>query len=347
MNQCRKPHSKLLLATLIQLISCNNAEVPTSGLKVAGKGFEISGIAMVAPVKPMNDSALNPLLQTHANSISLMPYAFCNIETFTVQYNSNHQWWGEGELGVAGCVKAAHKNNLSVIIKPHLWIGRGMYTGHFSLQSNSQWQAWENSYSKYILRYAAIADSMKAEMFCIGTELGASVSARPQFWLHLIDNVKKVYNGKITYAANWDDYEKFPFWKKLDYIGVDAYFPLSTASTPEIMDIKKGWINHLSKLEQVSNQNGKKILFTEYGYRNEDRCTAEPWKENNGPLNNTAQANAYQALYETFTEKEWFAGGYVWKWYIDKPRHGFNKPDYTPQYKPALDVIKAWYSQKP
>ncbi len=85
------------------------------------------------------------------------------------------------------------------------------------------------------------------------------------------------------------------------------------------------------------------ILFTEYGYRNVDYNTAEPWKENEGEQNDEAQVNAYEAFYQSFAGKKWFAGGYVWKWYVDDGHHRKREVDFTPQDTPAEKVIENWY----
>lgn len=298
---------------------------------------------MVAPVKPIDETAMQPIVNVHANSIAIMPYAFCTLENPVIKYSDKGQWWGESDEGVIACIQLAHQKKLSVMLKPHLWIAHGMYTGAFTLNTEKDWQLWEDSYKKYILNFATIADSLKAEIFCIGTELGAAIKARPQYWSALIDTLKSVYHGKLTYAGNWDDYRDFPFQKKLDYIGVDAYFPLATGETPEVNAIKKGWRKYTNDLEQISQQYERRVLFTEYGYRNVDNATAEPWKENEGDQNDEAQANALEGFYESFAGKKWFAGGYVWKWYVDEGRHGRQKIDFTPQNKPAEKVIAGWY----
>jgi hypothetical protein len=301
---------------------------------------------MVAPVKPIDETALQSIINVHAGSIALMPYAFCDPGNPVIKYNHKGQWWGESDDGVISSTQFAHKKKLSVMLKPHLWIAHGMYTGAFALHTKNEWQLWEDSYRDYMLHFAQIADSMKVEIFCIGTELGASIKARPEFWNLLIDTLKQTFHGKLTYAANWDDYKSFPFWKKLDYIGVDAYFPLAIDKTPSINALKKGWKKYLNDLHKVSIKHDRPVLFTEYGYRNVNYTGAEPWKENEGDQNDEAQANALEAFYESFAGKKWFAGGFVWKWYIDESHHQRNKIDFTPQGKPAETVIEKWYSDK-
>jgi hypothetical protein len=337
--------TKLSLAFcfFINANGCFNTETILENDRRGAAGFAIKGISVVAPVKPVNETALQPVVNVHANSIALMPYAFCNPENPVIKYNHKGGWWGESDDGIIGCIQLAHKKKLTVMLKPHLWIAHGMYTGEFALHTENEWQLWEDSYLNYIVRFAHIADSLKAEIFCIGTELGASIKERPQFWNSLIDTLKQTYSGKLTYAGNWDDYKNFPFWQKLDYIGVDAYFPLAAEKTPSVNALNKGWKKYGDELNKVSIKHNRPVLFTEYGYRNVDYTGAEPWKENEGNQNDKAQANALEAFYESFAGKKWIAGGFIWKWYADSARHDRDKIDFTPQNKRAEKVIAKWY----
>ncbi|MBC7650450.1 MAG: glycoside hydrolase TIM-barrel-like domain-containing protein, partial [Deinococcales bacterium] len=263
----------------------------------------------------------------------------------TVKYNNVRQWWGEKDEGVIKTIVLAKQNGLSVMLKPHLWLKHGSYTGDFVLPDEKSWLLFETSYKNYVLHYAKICDSLQVDMFCIGIELGAAVKQRPDYFSKLIDDVKAIYKGKITYAANWDDYSRFPFWDKLDYIGIDAYFPLVNAASPTVAALQAAWKPHIAKMVALYKQVKKPIIFTEYGYRNTDSCTAEPWKETVRTTNNNAQATAYEALYKSVTNKVWFKGGFVWKWYADDYYKNTTRPDYTPQLKPAEAVIAKWHGK--
>ena len=46
-------------------------------------------------------------------------------------------------------------------------------------------------------------------------------------WRALIADVRAVYAGPLSYAANFDQVEDVGFWDALDAIGVNAYYPLS------------------------------------------------------------------------------------------------------------------------
>lgn len=306
--------------------------------------LEYKGMNLVAPIKELKIKTLEELKAHHINSISLIPYAFVSIENASVNYNNKRQWWGERTEGIITTNKMAHDYKMTVMLKPHLWINRGFYTGHLDFSSAAEWKKWEADYEKYILDFAKLAQEEKIELFCFGTELGNSVAKRPDYWFMLIKKIKKIYSGKLTYAANWDDFDKVPFWNELDYIGIDAYFPLSDATTPSVEDLNKAWQKHLLKMQNLQTKTNKKILFTEFGYRNSDQAAKEPWTENQKIINNLAQANGYESLFQTMTQKPWFAGGFAWKWYADDyHKEQKNSVDYTPQDKPALETIKKWY----
>ena len=74
----------------------------------------------------------------------------------------------------------------------------------------------------------------------------------------------------------------------------------------------------------------------------------EPWVSDRGidNVNLEAQANATQAVFETLWTEDWFAGGFVWKWFIFHDRSGGPENNrFTPQNKPAEDVIRNYYEK--
>ncbi|MGL5889101.1 MAG: glycoside hydrolase family 113, partial [Bacteroidia bacterium] len=98
-------------------------------------------------------------------------------------------------------------------------------------------------------------------------------------------------------------------------------------------------------LKNASSSYSKPILFTEFGYRSCNATAAEPWvSDTDVAVNLAAQENAYEALFRTFVPQNWFAGGFVWKWHADHKAGGNYNNDYTPQNKPALKRIAAWYA---
>ncbi len=309
--------------------------------------ISINGITLEAPPQKIDSSTFINMQRLEAGWVAFVPFAFSRKNDSVVHYNTTGQWWGEREEGIIACINMAHAQHMKVMLKPQIWIGGGEYTGHFAFEKEEDWQKWEKSYLAYIITHAKTAQQYGVEMFCIGTEMDASVKQRPQFWSLLIDSVKKIYTGKLTYAANWSCYKDFSQWDKLDYIGIDAYFPLNDATTPTVENLISGWKPHFNEIKNFTTKINKPVLFTEYGYRSMDKCAFEPWQSyNKEAVNMDAQANAYEALYSVFTAEKWFAGGFIWKWETrDDRQKAATNNNYTPQHKPVEQVIKKWYAQ--
>jgi hypothetical protein len=309
-----------------------------------GQNKKINGISFVASREKATQKNITPVLSINANFAAVMPFGFIrDLETPEIIHNTDRQWFGETRAGAKQYIELLHKNNIEVMVKPQIWIRRGEFTGYLKMNTEENWQALEKSYSSFILEYASLAAEVDVAIFCIGTELEQFIVNRPTYWKNLIAEIKKVYKGKLTYAANWDEYKRVPFWGQLDYIGVDAYFPISESKTPTVQESQEGWKKWKTELKGVSQKVDKPIVFTEYGYRSVDFSGKEPWVSDHTmrDVNLDAQKNLMQALFNELYKEDWFKGGFIWKWFIDHERVGGNdNPMFTPQNKPVEEVIK-------
>ncbi|MCW5515113.1 glycoside hydrolase family 113 [Muriicola sp. Z0-33] len=313
------------------------------------KAAKINGVSFVASRDKANQEHIDQVLKVHANHAAIMPFGFIrNVNSPEIIFDTDRQWFGETIAGAKQYIKLLKKNGLKVMIKPQIWISNGTFTGTLSMDSEADWQALEASYEEFIMANARLARDVNAELLCIGTELEKFVENRPEYWSGLIKKIREVYKGKLTYAANWDEYKRTPFWAELDYIGIDAYFPLSQEKTPTVDQLKLGWQPWKEKIGALSRKYNRAVLFTEFGYRSMDFTAKKPWlvDRNEQAVNLDGQVNAKKAIFEEFWGEEWFAGGYVWKWFIHHQRAGGGDDNrFTPQNKPAQEVIGYFYSQ--
>jgi hypothetical protein len=51
-------------------------------------------------------------------------------------------------------------------------------------------------------------------------------------------------------------------------------------------------------------------------------------------------------MFEALWTKPWFGGMFVWKWHPVMRPDGRRDRDFTPQGKPALSVIRAYYTAR-
>ncbi|MBU2927731.1 glycoside hydrolase family 113 [Winogradskyella psychrotolerans] len=313
------------------------------------KPLKINGVSFVASRHAIDSTHTKPVVNVNANAAAIMPFGFIrDINHPEIIHNTDRQWFGETRAGAKQYIEALHKEHIEVMIKPQIWVSHGVFTGLLEMNSEADWKVFETSYSNFILEYAELAEELNVEVFCIGTELETFVKNRPEYWHQLIKSIRSVYTGKLTYAANWDEFWRTPFWAELDYIGIDAYFPVSDMQTPSIEDCLKGWEKHKMGLKEFSEKLNRPIVFTEFGYRSVDYSGKEPWRYDRSmtSVNLEAQSNATQALFEAVWDEEWFAGGYLWKWFIKHHDAGGMKDNqFTPQNKPVEQIIKVRYQE--
>lgn len=309
---------------------------------------KMQGISFVASRDTVQQQHIAPLLKLDANYAAIMPFGFLKtLEHPEIMYNSKRQWFGETREGAKQYIDRLHQNNIKVMVKPQIWVWRGEFTGYLKMTSEADWKLLEDSYRRFIMEYATMAAEANVDLFCIGTELEQFVLHRPAFWEVLIREIKTVYQGKLTYAANWDEYKRVPFWNQMDYVGVDAYFPISESKTPTVAEAKAGWQPWKEELQLFSNTTEKQIIFTEYGYRSVDFAGREPWVSDRdmNVVNLEAQTHLTQGLFEEVWSEPWFGGGFLWKWHMAHPEVGGpENSQFTPQNKPVEAVVSQMYS---
>lgn len=336
---------KLIYGSLFGVILILGVLLIEPGSNALSHPERINGVSLVNPYNPIDSVDMSGIKRVNANWVAMIPFAFSKQGEPGVYFNHDRQWWGEKVAGCKLMVSLAQSNDYKVMMKPHVWM-RGDWIGEYFLESEEDWQDWEKQYSAYILEYAKLSEEMNVELLCIGTELKQTILKRSSYWEKLIPEIRKVYSGKLTYASNWDNYTQVTFWDQLDYIGVDAYFPLSSAVNPGDKELLASCHRLKSELKGFSQEIGKPLLFTEYGFRSAEGAAGNHWEiTRETTVDLDIQVRAYDAFLSTFWSEDWFAGGFLWKWHFIPDAGGFQNNDFTPQNKPVEATIKKWYSR--
>lgn len=245
-------------------------------------------------------------------------------------------------------IEMAHAFGLKVLLKPHIDLidnSGGLWRADIGFQNQEDWRKWFEEYCEFLRHYARLAEDTKVELFCIGTELSFAAGQEDSWRRFIIPETKKIYSGKLTYAANWDDYKNLRFWDELDYIGIDAYFPLSNKSVPGYGELENACIKWADEIEVWQKSLNKPILFTEIGFRSCEFSAARPWDyASYSKVDAQLQADCYKAVLNVFCKREWFKGIYWWYWKDTVHAGGLNNRDYTPQNKPAQTIVTNWYT---
>lgn len=238
-------------------------------------------------------------------------------------------------------IRAAKEIGLRVVLKPHVDL-----VGDESriLIEPDREDEWFAAYLEMILRYADMAESEGVDQFVVGTELKGT-SANTSSWEGVITAVRDTYSGPITYAANHDEYEHVGFWGSLDFIGVDAYFPLSVAPTTDGESLTAAWVSIADDIEEFAELQGRRVVFTEVGYPSQRGASVAPFNPffSDTP-SEEEQAAALQAMIDSVGGEPWFGGFHWWMWFEeDTDREA--ALGYMPEGKLAGAILEEYWTR--
>jgi hypothetical protein len=300
-----------------------------------------------------SDYSLGNLTKTGANWVSIIVVWFVkDINSTTILPGKNTAT----DAQLVHAIMEAHNKKLSVMLKAHVdpvntegGVWRGDIGQYFN---DTDLTLFFESYKIFIGHYATIAQQYGVEQFAVGTEL-ESLDPHDPYWRDVVKHVQGIYDGKLTYAANWegpDSYSPFSitWWDVVDFIGVDAYYPIAPDNDdPSLQDLIDGWSDLVSTLEDLSNTYNRPLIFTEIGYPSQDGANVHPYEYvADAALNYQLQSDLYQAVFEAVAipNRSWFKGIFWWAWLTD-PKAGTweVKNSYTPQNKPVIAILTKYY----
>ncbi|MFQ5788962.1 MAG: hypothetical protein ACE5JI_00635 [Acidobacteriota bacterium] len=293
-----------------------------------------------------SDDALRKLLSLGTDSVAIVPYTYMRDPRKPAPFPIPRRAGSETDEGTIHAVRTAKSLGMTVMLKPHIWLHSG-WPGEIRMTGAEDRERFFDHYYRWIRHYALLAERLEAEILCVGVELAHMTEGNEGAWTRMIRELRKLYSGRIVYAANWDrELEQVKFWGELDYIGVNAYYPVSRKAHPTDGDLRAGFRRALEKIRSVHERYRKPVLLTEIGFAS----TPAPWRrphEGNrrGPVSLEDQARSYQWAFAALRgSRSWMRGTYWWKWPSDLSHGGPGDAGFTPNGKPAEDVVRRWYT---
>lgn len=299
-------------------------------------------------------SAMQNLAATNANAISIAPRFFtANMTSSEVIADPGKT---ESDANIGATIADAHALGLSVLLKPMLTALDG--TGAHELRP-SDVDAFFTSYKAEMLDLARVAEQSGVAMLSIGNELSKLSGEQYRgYWVDLVESVRSVYHGKLTYAAGTDEAIHVSFWDQVDEIGVNAYPPLTTKTDPTVQEMVDAWtsvsandywaaaMDHKSPVDfmhSLALEHGKPLLFTETGYRSIDGANIAPGGWTGSSTQDVQeQRDAFDAFFQVWGAHggSWFKGAHIWEW---DPDNAYSPTGYSPKDKPAEQLITDWF----
>ncbi len=288
---------------------------------------------------PASDMMLAYIKESGYDTVSIMVPAYQeDLDSTEIFTNDKPNGDTPTDEALVHAIKSCHKIGLRVMLKPH--VDPRTDEARVNIMPSED---WFDSYDKFMVRYAKLAQENNVELFSVGTELEATTfeTWTPR-WNQVIDKVKEVYKGYLTYSANWTEYTEVPFWDRMDFIGIDAYFPLTSKDNPTVEELTAAWNEKADEIEKWMKEKGlteKGVILTEIGYPSAEGANRQPWVAVSNVKDQQEQADCFQAMFEVLTKRPWFKGYYVWQYF---PQERWSPLGFTVKGKKAEEVLKEW-----
>lgn len=262
---------------------------------------------------PAMTEALDELAGLGVDWVAIHPYA-------GVRRDGTVRFTPAADVGYLDeAVRRARAADIALFWKPHLaYWGSFAWRGDVAFgEDEAAWTRFFTQYRAFIVDHARFAERHGIRLFAVGVELEATTTSHEAQWRAIIAEIRQVYSGTITYAANWDQLDAVPFWDALDWIGVQAYFPLSHEDAPTSATLMAGWEQPLRQLRALSAGLGDKpVLFAEIGYDQSPDAAREPWRTNSQQDDATLalRRQLIQVALDRIEREPFMAGMFWWKW---------------------------------
>lgn len=313
------------------------------------RGMTVScpGIGRIWGTPAMTES-LESLREVGVEWVAIHPYAGVRRDGSIQRYTAGD------EAYLDDAAARARRAGVELFWKPHL-----AYWGSFDWRGDvtfgddeAAWKRFFRGYEAFIVEQAEIAERHGVRLFAVGVELEAT-AGREAEWRRIIAAVREVYHGTLTYAANWDRLDRVPFWDAVDWIGVQAYFPLSASEQPSRREITAAWDGPLTMLRDLSRRYGDRpVVFAEIGYDISATAAENPWARSERGIDESA-AGLRKMLIEVALERipadGLVRGMFWWKWMPGPGRgHHRHDRDFSMRRAEALAALDAeWGSTEP
>lgn len=191
-----------------------------------------------------------------------------------------------GRYRFARMIDDAHDAGLSVAVVPHLFLDDRAWRGEIEpqikgLHEEDALDMWFVSYQAIVKDIATVAAERCVEVLSIGAELTSLTTMEDNLerWKETVEEAQDVFPGKITYSSNWDETLRVPvdFWKEFDFVGVNAFHPLTKKHNASFEEMKEGELEVQRTLKELKASTGRDIWFMELGFRAMQDSAVHPW----------------------------------------------------------------------
>jgi hypothetical protein len=372
-------HALPIACSLLMVWACvsNQDRIPTDESQqvknLSLHGFNIWGgnrNDWRSPWMPV-DEALRFMLDEGANYISIdWPVAFKDDGHIMADDGGPFQ---PNRADIETLIDKARSSSFYVLLKPHV-CSPGSNDNRSPDNTNVPAflpANFFNGWKTYLRGIAEMAERKGVNAICIGTELSILDGGNRTKWLDLVNSLRQVFSGDLTYDAvfsiwgekNW--YNDVVFWDALDYLGCSYYIPITRNDAASVEEIKDGFFHNkvglspikdvVKALRSVAVRYKKQVMILESGYTSmsgglsEGSTLPSPEKSVDYGLQERGLKAYLSVVYEN--QGDWLKGVSLW---------GITPGTMTPEVintywhtqaftiygKPAALTVKEFYSME-
>lgn len=257
-----------------------------------------------------------------------VPWAVPDVNSASVRSQVPHD-------AVRRTLRQARSRGLRTTVMPIVVLesrGEGEWRGTLDPREPSRF--WTN-YGVLLQQLARDAAFVDAERLVVGSELCA-LERQEAAWRAQIADVRAVFDGRVTYSANWDHYRSVPFWDAVDEVGTTAYFPVDDHPAEQ-------WRRALDAKRDFAEAVGKPLIITEYGYPSIASAAERPWDETTGAAEDLAlQAELYQTALDAMDAAA-IDARFAWTWF---GTGAAGVGEFSPRGRPAATVLAQHFTTR-
>ena len=289
--------------------------------------------------------AIQKQVDIGSNAIAIVPYSFMRDDKKPIPLRISQSPGQENDQGVIHSAYEAKVRGMKTMLKPQIYLGNA-WPGSIDMKSEEDWQSFYTYYHKWIRHYALLAEIYEIDILSIGVEFVKSTLGHEEEWRKIIKSARGLFNGQITYAANWgDEFEKLSFGDELDFIGINCYYPLSKKNEVSDAELRRNFKKIKDKIRTVYDRYKKPIVFTEIGFRSIDAPWKNPHADGDDTYNEEDQNRCYQVVLDGLQGEDWYGGILWWKYpsYLSYREGSSNS--FTPHNKLAEKTVQKYFKR--
>ncbi len=287
--------------------------------------------------------ALEKQKQMGCNTIAIVPYSYIRDKNTPAAFRFSTNAGSENDEGVICSAYEAKKMGMITVLKPQIFAGDS-WPGEIEMLNEKDWGKFFDYYYRWIRHYAFLAEIHGMDVLCIGVEFTRATLTHEAEWRKMIQGLRGLFHGKLTYAANWgEEFENIAFWDELDFIGLNSYYPLSKNDNPADKELRDNFETVKVRIEKVYDRFKKPIVFTEIGFRSIDMPWKNPHAEGDDSFNEEHQQRCYEIIFEGIDNQPWCKGILWWKFPSYLEYQGRENSAFTPNNKKAEATVRKWF----